>query len=112
MTNGERPFKEKLALQIAIRKIDSVFEACSKFDDKDRKILFEVIRNLLLQHIAHGPGGTPVPADEATPAFTELADAATKIRLPPAQTLKRKPPWPIGLARPRRRLILERKPSK
>jgi hypothetical protein len=111
MTNGERSFKEKLALQIAIRKIDSVFEACSKFDEKDRKILFEVIRNLLLQHISHGPGGTPVTADEATPPFTELADTAPKIRLPPAQTLKRKSPKPMGLGRARRRLIVERKSS-
>jgi hypothetical protein len=110
MTNGERSFKEKLALQIAIRKIDSVFEACSRFDEKDKKILFEVIRNLLLQHIPHGPGGIPVPADEATPPFRELADAAPTVRLPPAQTLKRKPPKPIGFER-RRRLILERKSS-
>ena len=111
MTNGERSFKEKLALQIAIRKIDSVFEACSKFDEKDKKILFEVIRNLLLQHIPHGPGGIPVPADEATPPFRESADTAPTVRLPPAQTLKRKPPKPIGFERTRRRLILERKSS-
>ena len=67
MTTGERSFKEKLALQIAIRKIDSVFEVCSKFGEKDRKILFEVIRNLLLQHIPHGPGGTPVPPTKRRP---------------------------------------------
>jgi hypothetical protein len=109
MTTGERSFKEKLALQIAIRKIDSVFEVCSKFGEKDRKILFEVIRNLLLQHIPHGPGGTPVPADEATPPFTELAITAPTARLPPAQTLKRKPPKPIGIQKTRRRLIVERK---
>jgi hypothetical protein len=111
MTNGERSFKEKLALQIAIRKIDSVFESCSRFDEKDKRILFEVIRNLLLQHIPHGPGGTPVPADEAKPPFAELADTAPTTRLPPAQTLTRKPPKPIGLGRTRRRLILERKSS-
>jgi hypothetical protein len=111
MTNGERPFKEKLALQIAIRKIDSVFEACSKFDEKDKNILFEVIRNLLLQHITHGPGGTPVPADQATPPVTELALTAPTTRLPPTQTLNRKSPKPIGLERARRRLIVERKSS-
>ena len=111
MTTGGRSFKEKLSLQIAIRKIDSVFEACSKFDEKDKKILFEVIRNLLLQHIPHGPGGTPVPADEATPPYTELAITAPTTRLPPAQTLKRKPPKPIGIEKTRRRLIVERKSS-
>jgi hypothetical protein len=111
MTNGERPFKEKLALQIAIRKIDSAFEACSRFDEKDKKILFEIIKNLLLQHIPHGPGGIPVPADEATHPFRELADTAPTVRLPPTQTLKRKPPKPIGFERTRRRLILERKSS-
>jgi len=111
MTTGERSFKEKLALQIAVRKIDSVFEACSKFDEKDKKILFEVIRNLLLRHIPHGPGGAPVPADEATPPFTEFAITAPKTRLPPTQTLKRKPPKPIGIEKTRRRQIVERKSS-
>jgi hypothetical protein len=111
MTNGGRSFKEKLALQIAIRKIDSVFEACSKFDEKDKKILFEIIRNLLLQHIPHGPGGTPVPADEATPPYTESAIATPTTRLPPAHTLKRKLPKPIGIETTRRRLIVARKSS-
>ena len=111
MTTGGRSFKEKLALQIAIRKIDSVFEACSKFEEKDKNILFEVIRNLLLQHIPHGPGGTPVPAEEATPSCTELADTVPITRLPPAQTLKRKLPKPIGIEKARRRLIVERKSS-
>ena len=111
MTTGGRSFKEKLSLQIAIRKIDSVFEACSKFDEKDKKILFEVIRNLLLHHIPHGPGGTPVPAGEATPPVTELAVTAPATRLPPTQTLKRKSPKPIGLESARRRLIVERKSS-
>jgi hypothetical protein len=111
MTTGERSFKEKLALQIAIRKIDSVFEACSKFDEKDKKILFEVIRNLLLQQIPHGPGGTPVPADDATPPVTELAIRAPTTRLPPAQTLKMKPPKPIGIEKSRRPLIVARKSS-
>jgi hypothetical protein len=111
MTTGGRSFKEKLSLQIAIRKIDSVFEACSKFDKKDKKILFEVIRNLLLQHIPHGPGGTPVPADETTPPYTESAITVPTTRLPPAQTLTRKPPKPIGIEKTRRRLIVERKSS-
>ena len=111
MTTGERSFKEKLALQIAIHKIDSVFEACSKFDEKDKKILFEIIRNLLLQHIPHGPGGTPVLADEAAPPYSGLAITAPTTRLPPAQTLKRKPPKPIGIEKTRRRLIAERKSS-
>jgi hypothetical protein len=75
MTTGERSFKEKLALQIAIRKIDSVFEVCSKFGEKDRKILFEVIRNLLLQHIQRiRSTETPTLADEALPELTELTD--------------------------------------
>jgi hypothetical protein len=100
MTTGEGSFKEKLVLQIAIHKIDSVFEACSKFDEKDKKILFEVIRNLLLQH-----------ADEATPPYSELASTAPTTRLPPAQTLKRKPPKPIRIEKTRRRLIVERKSS-
>jgi hypothetical protein len=36
MTLGERPFKEKLALQIAICKIDGLFEKCSKFEEMDK----------------------------------------------------------------------------
>jgi hypothetical protein len=97
MADGRRPFKERLALQIAFRKIDDVFDACGKFDERDKKILFEVIRNLLLQHIPHGPGGMPAPADEATPPFRQLADTTPKARLPPSQTLKKKPPKPIGI---------------
>jgi hypothetical protein len=109
VTDRDRPFKERLALQIALRKIDDVFEACSKFDEKDKKILFEVIRNLLLRQISHGPGGTPVPADDATPPFRELADTALKTRLPPVQTLKGMPLKPKGMGKIRRRLVVVRK---
>jgi hypothetical protein len=105
MADCERPFKERLALQIALRKIDDVFEACRKFDEKDKKILFEVIRSLLLKHIPHGLGGAPVPADEAPPRLRE----APTTRLPPTQTLKRKLPKPRGIEYARRRLIVERK---
>src|SRR5271169_5131672 len=65
MTGGERSFKEKLALQIALRRIDSIFEDCSKFEERDRKILFEAIGDLLLH--CHSSAETPARTDEAPP---------------------------------------------
>jgi hypothetical protein len=55
MTDGGRSFKEKLALQIVIRKIDLIFEECSKFEERDKKILFDVMGTLLLQHMRRLP---------------------------------------------------------
>jgi hypothetical protein len=80
MTDGERPFKEKSALQIVIRKIDSIFAECSKFEERDKKILLEVIGTLLLQHMRQLPhiraNQTSAPADEAPPQIRELAGTA------------------------------------
>jgi hypothetical protein len=75
MTDGERSFKEKLALQIVRLKITQIFEECSKFEEKDKKALYEVIGNLLLQRIRSAE--IPAPADEAPLEFTGLTDAAT-----------------------------------
>jgi hypothetical protein len=80
MTDGERSFKEKLALKIVLLKIDSLFEECSKFEGRDKKILLEVIGSLLLQHmrqLSHiRAAKTSTPADEAPPQSRELADMA------------------------------------
>jgi hypothetical protein len=80
MTDGERSFKEKLALQIVLRKIDSIFEECSKFEEKDKKILFEVMGTLLIQHmreLSHiRAAKSSAPADETPPQIRELADTA------------------------------------
>jgi hypothetical protein len=80
MTLGERPFKEKLALQIVICKIDGLFDECSKFEERDKKILFDVIGNLLLQHMRRLPhiraAKTSAPTDQAPPRIRELADTA------------------------------------
>jgi hypothetical protein len=78
---GRRSFKEKLALKIVLLKIDSIFEECSKFEERDKKILLEVIGNLLLQHMRQLPhiraAKTSTPADDAPPRIRELADTAT-----------------------------------
>lgn len=80
MTDGERSFKVKLEFQIALRKIDSAFEACIKFEEPDKKMLFEVIGKLLLQHVPLGRAETPAPVDEGQARFSdrcpELADVA------------------------------------
>lgn len=68
-----RPFKATLAFQIVRLKIEQIFEECSKFEEKDRKALYEVMGTLLLQRI--GPAETPIPADETAPGSTELTDA-------------------------------------
>ena len=75
MTDGERSFKEKLALQIVRLKITQIFEECSKFEERDKNALYEEIGNLLLQRIRSAE--TPSLADEAPPEFTGLPDAAT-----------------------------------
>jgi hypothetical protein len=72
MTEGERGFKGKLAFHIVRLKIQQIFEECSKFDEKDKKALYEVIGNLLLQRIRSTE--TPTLADEALPELTELTD--------------------------------------
>ena len=75
MTDGKRPFKEKLALQIVRLKIQQIFEECSKFEERDKNALYEVIGNLLLQRIRSTE--TPTFVDEAPPEFSELIDPAT-----------------------------------
>jgi hypothetical protein len=75
MIEGRRDFKEKLAFQVVRLKILQIFEECSKFDEKDKKALYEVMGNLLLQRI--GAAETPTPVDEMPPPeLTELTDAA------------------------------------
>jgi hypothetical protein len=80
MTLGERPFKEKLALQIVICKIDGLFVECNRFEERDKQILFDVIGNLLLQHMRQLPhvraAKTSAPTDEVPPRIMELADTA------------------------------------
>jgi hypothetical protein len=74
MTGSERPLKDKLAFQIVRLKIQQIFEECSKFDESDKKALYEVMGNLLLQRI--GAAEPPTPANETPPGLTELTDAA------------------------------------
>jgi hypothetical protein len=81
MTDGERPFREKLALQIVIRKIDNIFAECSTFKERDKKIILEVIGSLLLQHMRQLPhiraAQTSVPAaDGERPAIKQSTDTA------------------------------------
>ena len=70
----QRPFKETLAFQMVHLKIQQIFEECSTFEEKDRKALYEVMGNLLLQRICAAE--TPTPADETPPGLAELTDAA------------------------------------
>jgi hypothetical protein len=80
MIGDEKSFKDKLEFQIALRKIDSAFEACSRFEGEDKKALFEAIGNLLFQHAPPDPLETPASSDKAPPLFShrclELAGAA------------------------------------
>jgi hypothetical protein len=74
MTDGERPIKKTLAFQIVRLKIEQIFAECSRFEEQDKKALYEVIGNLLLQRI--GATETPTPTDETSPGSPELTDAA------------------------------------
>jgi hypothetical protein len=67
MIGDEKNFKDKLEFQIALRKIDSAFEACSRFEGEDKKALFEAIGNLLFQHAPPDPLETPASSDKAPP---------------------------------------------
>lgn len=77
MTEGERGLKGKLAFQIVRLKILQIFEECSKLDESDKKALYEVMGNLLLQRIQSTE--TPTPADEAPPELTGLTDEVRTI---------------------------------
>lgn len=68
MTDDERSFKERLEVQIALRKIDSAFEACNKLAEVDKQSLYEEIGNRLLQHIAHRPTAIDDPIEIPAPA--------------------------------------------
>ena len=43
----ERSFEEMLAYRIALLKIDSAFEACSKFGNANKLAFYEEIKNRL-----------------------------------------------------------------
>jgi hypothetical protein len=73
MTDSERPLTSKLAFQIVRLKIQQVFEECSKFEEKDKKALYEVMGELLLQRIRSTE--TPTPAGEAPPELPEITEA-------------------------------------
>jgi hypothetical protein len=85
MTDGERSFREKLALQIVIRKIDMIFAECSTFKERDKKILLEVIATLLIQHMRELPhvraSQSFVSTDEAPPKIRAVADNTPTDRI-------------------------------
>jgi hypothetical protein len=62
MTEGERGF----AFQMVRLKILQIFDECDKFDESDKKALYEVMGSLLLQRIRSIE--TPTPAIELTNA--------------------------------------------
>jgi hypothetical protein len=68
MTDDERSFKERLEVRIALRKIDSAFDACNKLAEVDKQSLYGEIGNRLLQHIARGPTATHDPTEIPAPA--------------------------------------------
>jgi hypothetical protein len=74
MSDGEGSFKDKLAFQIVRLKIQQIFEECSKFEERDKKALYEVIGNLLLQRIRSAE--LPALADETPAGFSELTEVA------------------------------------
>jgi hypothetical protein len=66
--NGRRPFKERLRLRIALRRLDSVFEICNELSELDRQTLCETMNERALQHLAL-PSNAKLPAlDDVVPA--------------------------------------------
>ena len=50
----ERSFQEMLEYRIALLKIESAFEACSRFGGENKQLFYEEVRNRLSQHNASG----------------------------------------------------------
>ena len=99
MTDGERPLKDKLAFQIVRLKIQQIFEECSKFEEKDKKALYEVMGNLLLQRI--GAAEPPTPADDTPPGLIELIDASATDASPTDDSTKSLPKVDVNTAFPK-----------
>ena len=85
MTDGGCSFKEKLALKVVLLKIDSIFEECSKVEERDKNALYEAIGNLSLQRIR--PAEARTPADEMPVGFGGLTDAAAMDDFTKSSTL-------------------------
>ena len=77
MTN-ERSFEEMLAYRIALLKIDSAFEACSRFGNANKQAFYEEIENRLSQHNANdlAEAGAAIPPARFSDRCFELADMA------------------------------------
>jgi hypothetical protein len=75
----ERFFQEMLEYRLAILKIESAFEACTRFGKANKKAFYEEIRDRLSPHGANGRAEALAAADDAQPRFSdrcELADMA------------------------------------
>src|SRR5580704_5327622 len=46
----DRSFQEMLEYRIALLKLESAFEACSRFGEKNKQSFYEEVRNRLAQH--------------------------------------------------------------
>ena len=63
--NRRRPFKERLGLRIALRRLDSVFEICNELSELDRQTLYETMNERALQHL-------PLPSHTKLPALDDI----------------------------------------
>ena len=75
----ERSFQEMLEYRIALLKIESAFEACSRFGGENKQSFYEEVRNRLSQHGVGGHAEAPATV-EMSSRFSdrcfELADMA------------------------------------
>jgi hypothetical protein len=84
--NARRPFKERLGLRIAIRRLDSVFEICNELSELDRRTLFETMKERALQHLPPPSSARLPDLDDIIPAnfsdqCRELATHAPNIKI-------------------------------
>jgi hypothetical protein len=99
MTEGKRGLKGKLAFQIVRLKILQIFEECNKLDESDKKALYELMGNLLLQRIQSIE--TPTPADEAPPELPGLTDRVRTFDSPSSSKMERLPMVDVNFAFPK-----------
>jgi hypothetical protein len=76
---NERSFQEMLEYRIALLKLESAFEACSRFGEKNKQSFYEEARNRLSQHNSSGNAeafSTVEKSSRFSDRCLELADRA------------------------------------
>jgi len=75
MDTAVRPVLEQLKFQVALVKADLLFEACDKLAEEDRHVLYEEIRQRLLERTVSTEAPTNDKATDPTTAMQPLEES-------------------------------------